>query len=57
MDRESEQYRFASIEAYHTTMALLEQQFRDRAVNREEMEAAVAGNLQENFSAHHGAAR
>jgi hypothetical protein len=42
MNCESEQYRFARLEAYHTTLAHLEEQFRDRAVNLGEMEAAVA---------------
>jgi hypothetical protein len=45
MNRESEQYRFARVEAYHTTLAHLEKQFKDRAVNLEEMEAAVAREL------------
>jgi len=45
MNRESEQYRFARVEAYHTTLAHLEKQFRDRAVNLGEPEAAVAEHL------------
>jgi len=45
MNRESEQYRFARVEGYQTTLAHLEEQFRDRAVNLEEMEAAVAEHL------------
>jgi hypothetical protein len=45
MNRESEQYRFARLEAYHATLAHLEEQFRDRAVNLEEMEAAFAEHL------------
>lgn len=45
MDRESEPYRFARVEAYHATRACLEKQFSDRAVNLEEMEAAVARQL------------
>lgn len=45
MSRESEQFRLARVEAYHTTLAHLEDQFRDRAVNLEEMEAAVAEQL------------
>ena len=45
MNRESEQYRFARIEGYHITLAHLEEQFKDRAVNLEEMEAAVAEQL------------
>jgi hypothetical protein len=32
MNRQSEQYRFARVEAYHTTVANLEKQFRDRAI-------------------------
>ena len=42
MNRESEQYRFARIEGYLITLARLEEQFKDTAVNLEEMEAAVA---------------
>ena len=45
MNRESEQYRFARLEAYHATLAHLEEQFRDKAVNLEEMEAAFAEHL------------
>jgi hypothetical protein len=45
MNPKSEQYRFARVEAYQTTLAHLEEQFRDRAVNLEEMEATVAGQL------------
>ncbi len=45
MNRESEQYRFARIEAFHITLARLEEQFKDRAVNLAEMEAAVAEQL------------
>jgi len=45
MNRESEQYRFGRVEGYHTTLAHLEKQFRDRAVNLEEMEPAVAEQL------------
>ena len=45
MNRDSEQYRFARVEAYHTTLAHLEKQFRDRAVNLEEMKEAVAEHL------------
>ena len=45
MNRESEQYRFARIEGYRITLARLEEQFKDRAVNLEEMEAAVAEQL------------
>jgi hypothetical protein len=45
MNRESEQYRFARVEAYHTTLAQLEEQFRDRAVDLEEIEAAVDGHF------------
>lgn len=32
MNRESEQYRFVRVEAYHTTLAHLEEQFRDTQV-------------------------
>jgi hypothetical protein len=45
MNRESEQYRFARVEAYHTTLANLEKQFSVRAVSLEEMETAVAEQL------------
>ena len=45
MNCESEQYRFARVEAYHTTLVHLEVQFRDKAVEIEEMEAAVAEQL------------
>lgn len=45
MNREPEQYRFARLETYHATLAHLEEQFRGRAVNLEEMEAAVAEHL------------
>jgi hypothetical protein len=45
MNRESEQYRFARVEAYHITLAHLEKQFSDRAVSLEEIEAAVAEQL------------
>jgi hypothetical protein len=45
MNRESEQYRFARIEGYRITLAHLEEQFRDRAVNLREMETAVAERL------------
>ena len=45
MNRESEQYRFARVEAYYATLAHLEKQFRDRAINLGEMEAAVAEHL------------
>jgi hypothetical protein len=45
MNRESEQYRFARVEAYITTLARLQEQFEDTAVNLEEMEAAVARQL------------
>jgi len=45
MSRESEPYRFARIEAYIITLARLQEQFEDTAVNLEEMEAAVAGRL------------
>lgn len=45
MHRESEPYRFARIEGYRITLARLEEQFEDTAVNLEEMEAAVASQL------------
>lgn len=45
MDRESKEYRFARIESYHITFTRLEEQFKDRAVNLDEMEAAVATQL------------
>jgi hypothetical protein len=41
MNRESELYRFARIEGYRITIARLGEQFKDRAVNLEEMEDAV----------------
>ncbi len=42
MNRESEQYRFARIEGYRITMTRLQNQFKDRAVNLEEVATAVA---------------
>jgi hypothetical protein len=52
MHRESEQYRFARIEGYIITLARLQEKFEDRAVNLEEMEAAVLEQLaQENLCA------
>ena len=52
MHRESEQYRFARIEGYMITLARLQEKFEDRAVNLEEMEAAVVEQLaQENLCA------
>lgn len=45
MNRKSEQYRFARIEAFYITLARLEAQFKDRAINLAEMEAAVAEQL------------
>lgn len=45
VNRKSEQYRFARIEAYRITLTRLDEQFKDRAVNFEEMEAAVAEQL------------
>jgi hypothetical protein len=45
MNRESEQYCFARIEAYRITPNRLEEQFKERAINLEEMEAAVAEQL------------
>jgi len=52
MHRESEQYRFARTEGYIITLARLQEQFEDRAVNLTEMEAAVIEQLaQENLCA------
>ena len=51
MHRESEQYRFARIEAYIITLARLQEQFEDTAVNLDEMEAAVATQLANNSCA------
>lgn len=45
MNRESEQYRFARIEGYRITLTRLEEQFKDRAVNLAEVEAAVVEQL------------
>jgi hypothetical protein len=45
MHRESERYRFARIEGYIITLARLQEKFEDRAVNLEEMEAAVVEHL------------
>ena len=45
MNRKSEQYRFARIEAYRITLTRLDEQFKDRAVNFEKMEAAVIEQL------------
>lgn len=45
MNRKREQYRFARIEGYRITLARLEEQFKDRAVNLEKMEAAVIEQL------------
>jgi hypothetical protein len=45
MNCEWEQYRFARVEAYHAMLACLEEQFKDRAVNLGEIEAAVAEHL------------
>jgi hypothetical protein len=45
MNCESEQYRFARVEAYHITLKHLEKEFTDRAVNLPEIEAAVAEHL------------
>ena len=45
MHRESEQYHFARIEGYRITLAHLEDQFREAAVNLDQMEAAVAEQL------------
>ena len=45
MIRESEEYRFARIEGYRITLLRLEEQFKDRAVNFDKMEAAVSEQL------------
>jgi hypothetical protein len=45
LNPKSEQYRFARIEGYRITLMRLENQFKDRAVNLEEMEAAVFEQL------------
>jgi hypothetical protein len=45
MHRESAQYRFARIEGYIITLARLQEQFEDRAVNLEKMEVAVIEQL------------
>ena len=45
MHRDSKQYRFARIEGYRITLARLKAQFKDRAINLEKMEAAVAEHL------------
>ena len=45
MLRESEEYRFARIEGYRITLLRLEEQFKDRAISLEKMEAAVVGQL------------
>jgi len=45
MNREAEQYRFARIEGYRITLSRLGEQFRDKAVNLEQMEAAIDKQL------------
>ena len=45
MNHESEEYRFARIEACRITLARLGDQFSDTAVNFEKMLAAAAGEL------------
>ena len=45
MNRRSEQYRFARIEAYRITLNRLEEQFNERAINLDGIEAAVARQL------------
>ena len=45
MHRGSKQYRFARIEGYTITLARLQEKFDDRAVNLDEMEAAVVEQL------------
>ncbi len=49
MNRESEQYRFSRIKGYIITLARLEEQFEDTAVNLDEMEAAVARHLAKEY--------
>jgi len=57
MNRESERYGFARGEVYHTTLARLEEQFRDRAVNLEKWRPPLPGTLQEKLSARRGVGR
>jgi hypothetical protein len=45
MNRESEDYLFARIEAHCITLARLGDQFSDKAVDLEKMQAAAAGEL------------
>lgn len=45
MHSESKQYHFARIEGYRIALAHLEDQFRDAAVNLEQMDAAVVEQL------------
>lgn len=45
VNHKSEQYRFARIEGYRITLICLEEQFKDRAVNLNEMEAVVIEQL------------
>jgi hypothetical protein len=45
MNRKSEQYRFARIEGYRITLMCLEEQFKDRVVNLDKMEAVAIEQL------------
>jgi hypothetical protein len=45
MNRESEEYRFARIEAYRITLARLGNQFCDKAVNLEKIQEFAASEL------------
>jgi len=45
VNRKSEQYRFARIEGYRITLPRLEEQFKDGAVNLEEMKDALSEQL------------
>jgi hypothetical protein len=45
MNRESEEYRLARIEAYRITLARLGNQFCDKAVNLEKMQEFAASEL------------
>ena len=57
MHRESEQYRFARTEGYIITLARLQEQFEDRAVNLTEWRQPSSSNLQKRISALRGAHR
>lgn len=45
MNRESEEYRFARVEAYRITLARLGNQFCDKAVNLEKIQEFAASEL------------